>query len=143
MTKLPSSGLFNSIVGTEENKIFAIRLDNFEIENGQLVYRNAIKRQFEIIKNLNASLELKSLAGPMRSLGSAVVRGVPVSFSAATGTVIQGRTLPVNVSLKMASGEVNIQFSGALTRLNHDPRLRGTFDFVGKNLTKSISAFCQ
>jgi uncharacterized protein involved in outer membrane biogenesis len=137
----PSLNFFDSLVGSAETKILALRLDNFEIENGFLTYRNTIKGQLEVIKNINAKLELESLLGPMQSLGSAVIRGVPVSFLATTGVLIKGRTLPVNLNLKIVPGEVNLNFFGALTRLNNDPQVKGKFDLDGKNFTQFISAF--
>jgi len=118
----------------------AIQVDDFVIEKGAVFYRDDTKGQVESVENLIGRFALASLSGPMESSGSAVIRGVPMSFSASAGTMIQGRTLPFNFALKVIPGETNLRFSGALTRLNENPQVKGKLKVAGQNLAAFVSA---
>jgi len=118
----------------------AIQVDDFVIEKGAVFYRDDTKGQVESIENLNGRFALASLSGPMESSGSAVIRGVPMSFAASAGTMVQGRTLPFNFNLKVIPGETNLRFSGALTRLNEDPQVKGKLNMRGQNLAAFVAA---
>jgi uncharacterized protein involved in outer membrane biogenesis len=131
---------FGSLLGGADGGALAIQLDDFVIEKGSISYRDDTKGQVETIENLNGRFALASLSGPMESSGSAVVRGIPMSFAATAGTVVQGRTLPFNFDLKVIPGETNLRFSGAITRLNKDPQVKGKLNVEGKNLGVFASA---
>ncbi|MBT7955571.1 MAG: AsmA family protein [Rhodospirillaceae bacterium] len=134
---LPFGSLTGQASGGGE---MAIRVDDFVIEKGAVFYRDDTKGQVESVENLNGRFALASLSGPMESSGSAVIRGVPMSFSASAGTMIQGRTLPFNFALKVIPGETNLRFSGALTRLNENPQVKGKLNVAGQNLAAFVSA---
>jgi uncharacterized protein involved in outer membrane biogenesis len=134
---------FGSLLGGAESGSMAIQLDNFVIEKGSISYRDDTIGQVETIENLNGRFALASLSGPMESSGSAVVRGIPMSFAAAAGAMVQGRTLPFSFDLKIIPGEANLRFSGALTRLDKDPQVKGNLNVEGKNLAAFISAFAD
>jgi uncharacterized protein involved in outer membrane biogenesis len=134
---------FGSLLGGAESGSMAIQLDNFVIEKGSISYRDDTIGQVETIENLNGRFALASLSGPMESSGSAVVRGIPMSFAAAAGAMVQGRTLPFSFDLKIIPGEANLRFSGALTRLDKEPQVKGNLNVEGKNLAAFISAFAD
>jgi hypothetical protein len=119
----------------------SFRLDNFVVEKGLISYRDDTKGQIETIKDLNGRFAMASLYGPMESRGSGVVRGIPISFSVAAGAVVQGRTLPFKFNLESAPGDARLTFSGALTRLDKNPYVKGKLNITGKNFEALLSAF--
>lgn len=138
----PKSQPFSSLTGgagTGADSL-AIQVDDFVIEKGSISFRDDTKGQIETIENLNGRFALASLSGPMESSGSAVVRGIPMSFAASAGALVQGRTLPFNFDLKVIPGEASLRFSGALTRLNKDPQVKGKLNADGRDLAAFISA---
>ncbi len=137
-TPLPFGSLTGQANGGSGD--MAVQVDNFVIEKGAVFYRDDTKGQVESIENLNGRFALASLSGPMESSGSAVIRGVPMSFAASAGTLVQGRTLPFNFGLKIIPGETNFQFSGALTRLNEKPQVKGKLKVDGQNLAAFVAA---
>ena len=138
-SKFQPFGALTGGAGTGADSL-AIQVDDFVIENGSITFRDDTKGQIETIKNLNGRFALASLSGPMESSGSAVVRGIPMSFAASAGALVQGRTLPFSFDLKVIPGEASLRFSGALTRLNEDPQFKGKLNADGRDLAAFISA---
>ena len=115
----------------------AVRLDNFVIENGALTYRDGRDGTVERLGRINATVEAVSLDGPFRSSGSAVVRGVPLSYEVTLGPIIHGRT--VSLSLKLVSVDgTTMQAAGTLVNLSEAPAFKGKIKGEGKTLAGLI-----
>lgn len=117
-----------------------LSIDNFTIEGGRVAFKNAADGRTETIENLNGRFAMAALKGPWEASGSAVVRGIPLSFLGSTGAIIQGRTLPFNFDLTTIPGTVRTQFSGALTNLQAAPSVKGKIAISGKSLDGILSA---
>jgi hypothetical protein len=127
-------------VETSDDGDIDVSVDNFVIEKGTLVYRNAVSGMVERVDNINGRASFASLKGPVDAVASAVVRGVPVSVDLDTAAVIQGRTFPFNLDLAVGPGNVKAQFSGSLNRLDEAPQLKGKLAIDGQNLKDFAAA---
>lgn len=117
-----------------------LSIDNFTIEGGRVSFKNASDGRTETIDSLNGRFAMAALKGPWEASGSAVLRGIPMSFLGSTGAIVQGRTLPFNFDLTAIPGTVRAQFSGALTNLQDAPSVKGKIAISGKSLDAILSA---
>lgn len=102
-----------------------VRLDNFVIENGTVIYRDGVSGTVETVHNINAKVAAASLNGPFDSSGNLIVRGLPLSYDVSLGNVIKGRTVPVSFTVGLLPENGKISASGALTGLNEVPTFKG------------------
>ncbi|MDH5772401.1 MAG: AsmA family protein, partial [Rhodospirillaceae bacterium] len=123
-----------------------IKLDSFEISNATIVYIDSSaprdkgeKAKEQRVEGLDLSLRADSLSGPFEGKGRAQVLGTQVSFDFFSGSIIKGRTIPVNLSLFMV-GETRINASGAITGLGSDPHYKGKVEINTSNLAEFIDA---
>ncbi|NQV55350.1 MAG: AsmA family protein [Rhodospirillales bacterium] len=119
---------------------FDISVDSFVVENGSIDILDAAKGRRETIRNLNGRFAMADLKGPWEVAGSAVAAGVPLSFEATTGAIVQNRTLPFNLDITVIPGSVHSQFSGAVTGLSSTPTLKGKITAEGKRLDEFVTA---
>ncbi len=117
-----------------------IRLDNFIIENGTVVYRDAAAGTTERVEKINARFAAASLLGPFESSGRAVLRGVPLRYEISVGKVIQSRTVPLNADIGIGSARASLKVSGAVLGLGGAPRFKGSLKAGGGGLAELIAA---
>lgn len=115
----------NLSASDEESTGFDIRLENFTIENGALIYRDANSGTFETVESINASIAAASLIGPFESNGSLTIRNFPLTYDLSVGQVIGGRTLPVGLTLGVAPGKTQTTVTGAIVDLEKSPVFKG------------------
>lgn len=115
-------------------------LDNFTIEKGTLIYRDAQTGLVEPVEGINATIAAASLQGPMESSGAMVVRGIPIGYSASVGRLIQGRTVPINAQVALKAGSISVQVAGTLVSLLEDPQIKGTLKITGDDLGAALAA---
>ncbi len=118
----------------------SVRLDNFTIENGVLVFRDSRKGTVERVAEINARLAARSLDGPFESSGRLVARGIPLSYEVYVGKVIKERTVPVSLTVTGAPGGARIQIGGALLSLADAPRFEGKVKGEVDKLSALIAA---
>ena len=75
-------------------------MDNLELVNATIIYRDVASGIDERIEQLNASFKAASLQGPFESIGTLVVQDIPVSYEVAVDGIFQGRTVPVNAVIR-------------------------------------------
>ncbi len=136
----PKSKFFKSSFEELKADFLSLSIDNFDVQNGFISYNYHTKGQVETIENLNGSFSLASSSGPMESEGSAIIRGVPINYSLATGSIVQDSTLPFNLRFRSTQGDTNFHFSGALTQINDSPKVKGKLNFNSKNLANFFSS---
>ncbi|MCH6590510.1 MAG: AsmA family protein [Proteobacteria bacterium] len=118
----------------------SVRLDNFTVENGMLVFRDSRKGTIERVAEINARLAAQSLDGPFESSGRLVARGIPLRYEVSVGKVIEERTVPVTLTVTGAPGGTGIQIGGALLNLANAPRFKGKVKGEGDKLSDLIAA---
>ncbi len=119
---------------------FDLSIENFVVENGTIVYRNAVRGLVERLDDLSGRVAFASLKGPMDISAKAKIHGLPVAIEGSASEIIQGRTVPFNLDVTIAPGVVKAQFSGSLNGLDDALRLRGRLTAEGQNLTDFASA---
>ncbi len=92
-----------------------IRLDDFSIESGTLVYRDRTAGREERIEALDVRIVAESLRGPFEAKGSARMRGVETNFEAAVGRLVDEGATPINLLLELAAEQAKAHFSGYLS----------------------------
>ena len=115
-----------------------VRLDNFVVENGTVVFRDRTTGREERLAGINARFAAASLSGPFESAGEIVVRGVPLGFEATVGRIIHGRTVPLDVALTAANGAIEVQLNGTAVGLATKPKFKGTLKASGGNLAELV-----
>ena len=118
----------------------SLSIDNFYVQNGIITYRDDVKGHTEKMENLTGQFSLASSIGPLESSGSVSIRGVPITYSITTGSIMQDRTLPLNLIFKTTEGDSNLRFSGALTQIHKSPRIKGKLKFNSANLAKLVAS---
>lgn len=113
----------------------AFRLDSFFIENGTVIYRDAVAGVSERIEHIEARLSADSLIGPLDSVGKLEFRGVPLAYELAIGRIINERTLPINMVVTTPPGEARLEVSGAVVEMAEAPKFKGKVTASGKKLS--------
>jgi uncharacterized protein involved in outer membrane biogenesis len=117
----------------------AVRLDNFVVDNGVVVFRDAAAGIEERIEGVAARVTAASLEGPFESAGSFKARGLALSYVAGIGKFAGERAIPVNLSLYGAGAK--LQSSGTISDLAQAPRYRGKIKLEGENLAAALAPF--
>lgn len=116
-----------------------IRLDNIEIVDGLVRYRDAKAGTVEQVQDINTTLRAGSLNGPFEAQGEARVRGVPLAFEVSLGQIIAQRTVPVNAVIH-APGGAKTQITGGVFELETHPRFKGKIKAEGESLAGLLNA---
>lgn len=116
-----------------------VRLDNFEIIDGTVVYHDVAAGTRETVEDITAQLRAASLEGPFDAQGEARVRGVPLAFEVSLSQIIAGRTIPINARINAPGGTV-VEVSGAALELELAPRFKGKVKIEGRNLADLLKA---
>ncbi len=111
-----------------------IAVDNFTIENGTLIYRDAKNATLERVDDINATISAASLAGPFESSGALRARAIPLSYAVHVGAIIHDRTVPFNLKLGEKSSAGQVQMSGTVVGLTDTPKIKGKLKGEGKSL---------
>ncbi|MCF8480642.1 MAG: AsmA family protein [Rhodospirillum sp.] len=106
----------------------SISVDEVNVVDGTLRYRDSQSGQSEDVGDINLVLTAKSLAGPFSARGNLSPRGVPLSLQAAVGIIGQGKA--TSLALRVAQGDreetpAALEFNGLLSDLASLPILRG------------------
>ncbi len=118
-----------------------VRLDNFIIENGTVIFRDGVAGSVERIGQINAKVAAASLNGPFDSSGSLVARGFPLSYDITLGNIIEGRTVPVSFTFGLSPEKGRISASGAVTGLDEAPTFKGKFAGDSTRLSDLVHGF--
>jgi hypothetical protein len=116
----------------------SVRLDNFVIEDGTVVYRDSKSGTIERVDNINSKIAAASLAGPFESSGQLILRSIPLKYEVTVGKVIHERTVPFGLSFEAAPGGIKGQVNGTLLSLEAEPRFKGKIKVDAKNLASVL-----
>ena len=118
-----------------------VKLDNFSVVDGLVVYRDAKIGRTERVEQIHASFAADSLSGPFESFGEFVYRGSPLSYRLGVGRVVQERTVPFDLSVDLLPGLGKAEVSGAITKLDEEPKFKGDIAVSGESLADLVAAF--
>lgn len=118
----------------------AVRLDNFAIVDGVVMFRDAKSGRRERVEGIDAEFAAASLNGPFESFGDFVYRGTPVSYRLGVGKMVQGRTLPFDLRLDLVPGATKAEITGAVLGLDEAPKFKGDVAVSGQSLAALVAA---
>jgi uncharacterized protein involved in outer membrane biogenesis len=102
-----------------------LSLDSLVIEDAKLSYIDAKSGTNETIEGLSAKLSAGSLQGPFKATGRLTARNLTTTFTASTGALNTGRSIPLNLALGLANGAGTLSFKGSLSQASADGTLKG------------------
>ena len=125
---------------TEPATLEPARIDSTTIRNGTIVFRHGDGRAPERIERIDAVLTARSLDGPFRADGTFTVRGRPIVFQLATGTIGEGRSVPASLEATVGGGRGSALFEGTVNGLDAAPSFDGTVRIQGPDLDALLTA---
>lgn len=118
--------------------VAGVRLDNFTIENGTLVYYDAVAGTEERVSDINAAIRAASLSGPFDVKGSFVARALPLHIDTTVGQIVHGRTVSVRTDIGIGD-DASLSASGTLTGLSDELKFRGQVSAESGDLADLIA----
>jgi uncharacterized protein involved in outer membrane biogenesis len=115
-----------------------VRFDDVSIENGTLVYRDAVRGRDERIDDLNLRIVAESLRGPFAAKGSFRTYGIDGTFEGTVGRLVDAGATPFNVVVKPANEAARLQLSGAISTHPDTIAVHGRLKGEGENLARLI-----
>lgn len=113
---------------------FVVQVDSFAIQDGTLIYRDAVDGREEQVESLDGSLVAESLQGPFIVEGSAIARGVEGGVKLTVGRLVESGATPINLELALPRSASNLAFSGSLSFDPTPVGLRGRLKGEGEDL---------
>ncbi len=102
-----------------------VRVNQFVIEDGEVIYRDDTTGTLEKIESLNAVISAETLDGPYKVKGDLVARATPLAFALSVGKTGNGK-IPVSLDATFSGGSADAAFRG-LVDLNEPRSAEGTF----------------
>lgn len=118
----------------------SVGLERLTIENGTVIYRDALGGTEERVEALNATVSADSLRGPFLLQGDARLRDAPARFSVSVGRLAFAGATPAMLSLALAeTGAAEARFNGTLT-LGEQSGVAGDLMVRGEDLLVLLEA---
>ncbi|MGF1641836.1 MAG: AsmA family protein [Rhodospirillales bacterium] len=117
-----------------------VRLDEVEIEHGVVVYREPAAGIDWRIDAVNATLSAASPRGPFTVRGDLRRHGVPIGFGLSAGEVVDGRPLPITVTLSTDAGNARLELGGVVRDAGGSPRFEGRATAAGESVAELVRA---
>ncbi|MGY9017982.1 MAG: AsmA family protein [Alphaproteobacteria bacterium] len=118
-----------------------VQLDNVRIQNGVIVWRDAVAGSEERLNNVSLQFSARSLNGPFDVRGEALVRKQQAILEAAIGELKPMTAAPVSLSITLPKADIQAQISGSVVAIGAPPRFTGKLNLRGKNLSRTIKSF--
>ncbi len=115
-----------------------VRLDNFSITEGTLVYRDSRQGLEQQVTDLNATIAAQSLLGPFEVAGNATVHGVAGDFLLSLGRFSGDGTTPVGLQVTLPKSGAQMRFQGALSFADGAANLDGRVVGKGADLAAAL-----
>ncbi len=130
--------------GAGGGSVPAVILDQFELVDGTLIYQDAASGSLEEIRDMDLNVAAASLtSGPYRASGSLVARGVRFGVDADVGAIVEGRTFPLDIALRVGGGSAELRLSGTVLGLSEAPRFRGDLSIDSGNIGNVVKALTE
>lgn len=111
---------------TENSGPPAVIIDAFEIVNGHIIYEDPASEISETVEDINMQIAAASLTtGPYSLNGGLLTRGLRLSVEADVGTIVEGRTFPIDASFGIGGDSTKIKINGSVIGLDAAPRFTG------------------
>ena len=118
----------------------AVWFNRIGIDNGAVVYRDAVTGQVFHTAGLDLAFSSASPNGPFDVEGSFVLREIPVSFEISAGALVSGRAIPLTLDLDIGEDQAEVEFWGAASSPDADARLTGKLTLSASDLATAWAA---
>ncbi len=115
-----------------------VQVDNLQIHNGTVTFRDARRGIVERLHGVDADISARAQAGPYLAEGAFTYRGLPVRFGFNSATVTPGRPIGLRADFTLVPDGDKLEFRGALSEMTADGALSGTLTFEGKNFATLV-----
>lgn len=122
---------------------FALRLDQVIIEDGLVIFRDAVDGTEERLSAINAELAAETLRGPFRAEGSLTARDMPLFVKVVVGELADERASPLSAEVALQTNASTARFSGLLTSptAGSGRGVRGELTLSAADLRSTAKAF--
>lgn len=120
----------------------AIVIDAFEIVNGRISYEDPATDVNETVEAINMQIAAASLtSGPYNLEGNLLARDLRLNIDADVGTIVEGRTFPVDASFGIGGDSARIKINGTVIGLDAAPRFTGSLAVTAEDIAALADAF--
>ncbi|WP_084536791.1 AsmA family protein [Azospirillum halopraeferens] len=119
----------------------AISFDRVSIENGTVLYRDALSGRHERVEAVNARVVAGSIAGPFQIEGAFRLRGIPMTGELTAGRFAEAAAVPLRVSVALADTDATMRFAGIINAGKEGTRAQGDLRAEGTDLSRVAAAF--
>lgn len=120
----------------------AIVIDAFEIVNGRISYEDLATDVNETVEAINMQIAAASLTtGPYNLEGNLLARNLRLNIDADVGTIVEGRTFPVDASFGIGGDSAKIKINGTVIGLDASPRFTGNLAITADDIAALAHAF--
>ncbi len=120
----------------------AVIIDAFEIVDGYISYVDPASDVSETVQDINMQIAAASLTeGPYSLEGGLLARGLRLSLDADVGTIVEGRTFPIDASFGVGGDRAKIKINGSVIGLDAAPRFTGSLAVTADDIAALAKAF--
>jgi uncharacterized protein involved in outer membrane biogenesis len=131
---------FGSEGDAESSSAAELSFEQFQIKNGQISYQDLSTGFQELLRGINAEVTMDSLNGPFEIDGDVRYKNLPVSAKVMVGTIRDGRKIPVNISSKLMTDDIEIKFVGGIDLNGASPAGDGKINVVAGDVGDIMTA---
>lgn len=119
----------------------AIIIDAFEIVDGHITYVDPASNVSETVADIDMQVAAASLTeGPYSLEGGLLTRGLRLSIDADVGTIVEGRTFPIDASFGIGGDSAKIKINGTVIGLDAAPRFTGNLAVTAEDVAALAEA---
>jgi uncharacterized protein involved in outer membrane biogenesis len=115
----------------------ALAIDEAMIEDGRLVYRDAVTGAEHTLSDVNLAISAGGLRGPFEVEGDVGYQGIPLTLAASVGALDSGRATTVKLTATGQDGAVELALNGTLD-VDAGPSFKGRVEASAPDLSKAI-----
>lgn len=114
----------------------ALAIDEAFIEDGRLVYRDAISGAEHTLSDVNLEISAGGLQGPFEIEGDVGYQGIPLALAGSVGALDAGRATSVKLTATGQEGAVEAALNGTLD-MDAGPTFKGQLEAKAPDLSKA------
>lgn len=119
-----------------------IIIDAFEIVDGKVNYSDPASGVSETVSDIDMQIAAASLTtGPYSLDGGLLVKGLRLTIDANVGTIVEGRTFPIDASLGLGGNSALVKINGTVIGLDATPRFTGNLEVTAEDIGAVVEAF--
>ncbi len=116
-----------------------VRLDNFEIQDATLIYKDAQGGIEESVENIDVDLFAETLRGPFQVKGDALYRSVAGEIELSVGRLSNAGATALRLGFRLPDAEAEASFSGTVSQHPGTLAFRGDLKAKGSDLARAFA----